>query len=53
MLPLGLALFSRVSTRATLAQVPPDGFWPWVGAELAAGHVPSTEILSTVGALLA
>ena len=52
MLPLGLALFFSSLYESYLGSGAVDGFWPWVGAELAAGHVPSTEILSTVGALL-
>ena len=52
MLPLGLALFFSSLYESYLGSGAADGFWPWVGAELAAGHVPSTEILSTVGALL-
>ena len=53
MIPLGLALFaSSVSELWDAAGTPGDSALSWCFSELLAGHVPSSALLSTVGALL-
>ena len=53
MIPLGLALFaSSVSGLWDAAGTPGDSALSWCFSELLAGHVPSSALLSTVGALL-
>ena len=53
MIPLGLALFaSNVSELWDAAGTPGDSALSWCFSELLAGHVPSSALLSTVGALL-
>ena len=53
MVPLGLALFiSSLNESWADAGSPGDGLLAWLGSEIARGHVPTAEILSTVGALL-
>ncbi len=53
MLPLGIALFiSSLQETYALAGSPGDGLGSWFFSELAAGRVPSSEILSVTGALL-
>ena len=53
MIPLGLALFaSSVSGLWDAAGTPGDSALPWCFSELLAGRVPSSALLSTVGALL-
>ena len=53
MIPLGLALFaSSVSELWDAAGTPGDSALSWCFSELLAGRVPSSALLSTVGALL-
>ena len=53
MIPLGLALFtSNVSELWDAAGTPGDSALSWCFSELLAGRVPSSALLSTVGALL-
>ena len=53
MIPLGLALFaSSVSELWDAAGTPGNSALSWCFSELLAGHVPSSALLSTVGALL-
>ena len=53
MIPLGLALFaSSVSGLWDAAGTPGDSALSWCFSELLAGRVPSSALLSTVGALL-
>ena len=53
MIPLGLALFaSSVSELMDAAGMPGDSAVSWCFSELLAGRVPSSALLSTVGALL-
>lgn len=53
MIPLGLVLFaSSVSELWDAAGTPGDSALSWCFSELLAGHVPSSALLSTVGALL-
>lgn len=53
MIPLGLALFaSSVSELWDAAGTPGDSALSWCFSELLAGHLPSSALLSTVGALL-
>ena len=53
MIPLGLALFaSSVSELWDAAGTPGDSALSWCFSELLAGHVPSSALLFTVGALL-
>ena len=53
MIPLGLALFaSSVSDLWDAAGTPGDSALSWCFSELLAGRVPSSALLSTVGALL-
>ena len=53
MIPLGLTLFaSSVSELWDAAGTPGDSALSWCFSELLAGHVPSSALLSTVGALL-
>ena len=53
MVPLGLALFfSSWHESYELVATSSDTFTSWMLAEIAAGHVPASELLSTVGALL-
>ena len=53
MIPLGLALFaSSVSELWDAAGTPGGSALSWCFSELLAGHVPSSALLSTVGALL-
>ena len=53
MIPLGLALFSSsVSELWDAAGTPGDSALSWCFSELLAGRVPSSTLLSTVGALL-
>lgn len=53
MVPLGLALFfSSWHESYVLAAGANETFTSWMFAEIAAGHVPAAELLSTVGALL-
>lgn len=53
MIPLGLALFAAsVSELWDAAGTPGDSALSWCFSELLAGHVPSSALLSTVGALL-
>lgn len=53
MIPLGLALFaSSVSELWDAAGTPGDSALSWCFSELLAAHVPSSALLSTVGALL-
>ena len=53
MIPLGIALFtSSVNGLYAAAGRPGDGMWSWLGGQILAGHIPSTALLSTVGALL-
>ena len=53
MIPLGIALFtSSVNGMYAAAGRPGDGMWSWLWGQILAGHIPSTALLSTVGALL-
>lgn len=53
MVPLGLALFfSSLNESYIRAGSPDPGLVGWAMEELGRGHVPSSELLTTVGALL-
>ena len=53
MIPLGIALFtSSVNGIYAAAGRPGDGMWSWLWGQILAGRIPSTALLSTVGALL-
>ncbi|OUP08272.1 HAD-IC family P-type ATPase [Collinsella sp. An2] len=53
MVPLGLALFiSSLNESYIDAGSPGSGLFEWVISEIGRGHVPSAELLTTVGALL-
>ncbi len=52
MLPLGLALFFSSWYESYEEAATSASFVSWMGGELAAGHIPSAELLSTTGALL-
>ena len=53
MIPLGIALFaSSVNGLYAAAGRPGSGMWSWLAGRVLAGQVPSTALLSTVGALL-
>ena len=52
MVPLGLALFFSSLHESYVDSGASASFGSWIASELAAGHMPSAELLSTTGALL-
>lgn len=52
MIPLGLSLFFSSWMDAYNQSGAEASFWSWAAGEILVGHIPSAELLSTVGALL-